>query len=80
MNAVVAGAVPKRMARLLAILCIAGFWLLPLSPMIAIGAVSMTKGASGWSRILAVTGAALCIAYTVVMALLIVRLALQIIL
>ncbi len=80
MNAVVAGAVPKRMARLLAILCIAGFWLLPLSPMIAIGAVSMTKGASGWSRTLAVTGATLCIAYTVLMAVLIARLTVQVIL
>ncbi len=46
--------------------------------MISIGAVSMTKGAAGWSRNLAVTGAALCITYTVVMALLIVSLALQI--
>ena len=73
----VAVAVPKRVAKLLAILSVACFWLLPFSPMIAIGAVSMTKGASGWSRNLAVTGATLCIAYTLIMALLIVRLALQ---
>jgi len=78
MNTVVAGGVPGRIAKLLALLSVACFWLLPFSPMIAIGAVSMTKGATGWSRNLAVTGAALCIAYTVVMALLIVRLALQV--
>ena len=78
MNAVVARAVPGRMANLLAILSVACFWLLPFSPMIAIGAVSMSKGASGWSRNLAVTGATLCIAYTVIMALLIVRVALQV--
>jgi hypothetical protein len=46
--------------------------------MIAIGAVSMTKGACGWPRNVAVTGAALCIAYTVVMAFFVVRLALQV--
>jgi len=78
MNTVVAKAVPGRMAKVLAVLSVACFWLLPLSPIVAIGAVSMTKGASGWSRNLAVTGAALCIAYTVVMALFIVRLYLQI--
>ncbi len=76
----IAGAVRRRMAKLLAILSVALFWLLPLSPMIAIGAVSMTKGASGWSRKLAVTGATLCIAYTVLMALLIARLTVQVIL
>ena len=65
---------PGRAAKLLAILSVAGFWLLPFSPMVAIGAVSMTKGASGWTRHLAVTGAALCIAYTVVMSLLVARL------
>ena len=75
----IAGAVRRRMAKLLAILSVALFWLLPLSPMIAIGAVSMTKGASGWSRKLAVTGATLCIAYTVLMALLIARLTVQVI-
>ncbi len=74
----IAGAVRRRMAKLLAILSVACFWLLPFSPMIAIGAVSMTKDASGWPRILSVTGATLCIAYTGIMCLLIVRLALQV--
>jgi ABC-type sulfate transport system permease subunit len=78
MNTAVAGGVPGRLARLLSLLSVACFWLLPLSPMIAIAAVSMTKGVSGWSRKLAVTGAALCIAYTVVMACLTIRVALQV--
>jgi hypothetical protein len=66
------------MAKLLAVLSVACFWLLPFSPMVAIGAVSMTKGASGWPHKLAVTGAVLCVAYTVVMAVLVVRIYLQI--
>jgi hypothetical protein len=78
MNTVVAGGVTSRMASLLSFLSVACFWLLPFSPMIAIGAVSMTQGASGWSRKLAVTGAGLCIAYTVAMALLIIGVALQV--
>jgi hypothetical protein len=78
MNTVVGGAMPGRIANLLATLSVACFWLLPLSPMIAIGAVWTTRGVSGRSRNLAVTGAALCIAYTAVMGLLIVRLALQV--
>jgi hypothetical protein len=68
MNTFVARAMPKRTAKLLAVLIVACFWLLPLSPMVAIGAVSMTKGASDWSRKLAVAGSVLCIAYTLVMA------------
>ena len=78
MTNVVARAIPGRMAKLLAVLSVACFWLLPLSPIVAIGAVSMTKGASHWSRKLAVTGAVLCIVYTVVMALAVVRLYLAI--
>ena len=78
MNTVVGGGVPGRMAKVLAVLSVACFWLLPLSPMIAIGAVSMTKGACGWPRNVAVTGAALCIAYTTVMAFFVVRLGLQV--
>ena len=50
MSTVVAKAVPGRIAKLLAILSVACFWLIPLSPVVAIGAVSMTEGASGWSR------------------------------
>ncbi len=68
MNTAVANAMHERMSKLLAILIVSGFWMLPFSPIVAIGAVSMTRGASGWPRNLAITGAALCIAYTVVMA------------
>jgi hypothetical protein len=67
-----------RMASLLAILSVACFWLLPLSPMISIGAVWTTEGTSGRCRSLALMGAALCIAYTAVMGLLVVRLAVQV--
>ena len=69
---------PGPTAKLLAILSVACFWLLPLSPLVAIGAVSMTEGASGWPRKLAVTGAVLCVGYAAVMALVFVRLALQV--
>jgi hypothetical protein len=76
MNTAAAGPIPGRVAKLLAVLSVACFWVLPLSPMVAIGAVSMTEGASGWPRNLAVAGAVLCVAYTVVMALVFVWLAL----
>jgi hypothetical protein len=78
MNAVGAETRLGRLARLLAILSLACFWLLPFSPIIAIKAVSMTNGASGWPRHLAVTGAFLCIAYTTIMALFVIGLYLQI--
>jgi ABC-type sulfate transport system permease subunit len=78
MNRVHANAKPRRLAKVLAVFSVACFWLLPFSPMVAIGAVSITRGKSGWSRKLAVAGAVLCIAYTVVMALVVVRLTLQI--
>jgi hypothetical protein len=78
MSTPVTEATPGRITKLLAILSLACFWVLPFSPLVAIGAVSMTKGASGWWRNLAVTGAVLCTAYTVVMALLVLGLYLQI--
>ncbi len=80
MNPVAAKVVPGWVAKLVAVLSVVCFWLLPFSPMIAIVAVSMNKGVSGWSQKLAVTGAILCIAYTAVMATLIARLYLQILL
>ena len=78
MNTVVGAAAPGRMAKLLAVLSFACFWLLPFSPIVAIGAVYLTTGACGWSRNLAVTGAVLCMVNTVVMAVVVVRLYLQI--
>jgi hypothetical protein len=74
---IVSRAVTSRSARLLAVLSVACFWLLPLSPFVAIGAVSMTAGASDWSRKAAVAGAALCSAYTIALALLIVAIYLR---
>lgn len=61
-------------AKALAFLCLAGFWALPFSPLVAIGAVKMTQGGSGWARRAAVSGAVLCSAYTLAMAILITRL------
>jgi ABC-type sulfate transport system permease subunit len=78
MSTSVTEAAPGRITKLLAILSLACFWVLPFSPLVAIGAVSMTKGTSGWSRNLAVTGAVLCTAYTIVMALITLGLYLQI--
>ena len=53
-----------RVAKLLAILSVAGFWVLPWSPLVAIAAVSMTRRAAGWARRVAVAGAVLTIAWT----------------
>lgn len=69
---------PGRLAKFLALASVAGFWLLPFSPRIAIGAVSMTRKTSGWSRRLALTGATLCIGYTMLMAVVVVGLFFQI--
>jgi hypothetical protein len=77
MNTTVDRAVPRPIAKLLAVLSVAFFWLLPFSPFVAIGAVSMTRAATGWSRHLAVTGAVLCIAYTILVALIVLHLALR---
>lgn len=53
-----------RVAKLLAILSLAGFWVLPCSPLVAIVAVSTTRRESGWVRRVAVAGAVLTIAWT----------------
>jgi len=59
---------PGWIAKLLAILSVACFWVVPCSPILAIAAVSTTKGASGWPRKLAVTGAVLCTLWTLMVA------------
>jgi len=66
---------PGRFAEALAVLAFAGFWALPFSPVLAIGAVSATRDAAGWPRNLAVAGAILCIGYTLALSLLLVVLA-----
>lgn len=75
MSAEFGGGRSGRVARAAAVASVVGFWVLPFSPLVAIGAVATTRGASDWSRRAALTGAALCIAYTAVMALLMARLA-----
>ena len=77
MNTADARTLPGPVVRLLAIFCVAGFWLLPFSPLAAIGAVSMTRGRSDWTRKFAVVGAVLCIAQTAIMSLLFVLACLQ---
>jgi hypothetical protein len=69
---------PRQVAKLLAALSIACFWLLPLSPFISMAAVSVTDRESDWSRKAAVAGAVLCALYTVGMAFLIVGVYLQV--
>lgn len=59
---------PGWIAKQLAILTVACFWVVPCSPILAIAAVSTTKGASGWPRKLAVTGAVLCTVCTLMVA------------
>jgi len=55
---------PGWIAKLLAVLSVACFWMVPCSPILSIAAVSITKGSLGWPRKLAVTGAVLCTIYT----------------
>ena len=71
-------AMVRRMAKLLAILSVALFWLLPFSPLVAIGAVSATSDDSRWVRRVAVAGAILCVVYTVTIALLVGRLMVEV--
>ncbi len=68
MNAAILDEKPGRLAKTLAILSLALFWLLPFSPMVAIGAVSKTRGTTSWARKIAVTGAILCSFYTALLA------------
>jgi hypothetical protein len=67
-----------RAAKVLAVLSVAGFWALPVSPVVAIGAVKLTEGTAGWARKAAVAGALLCVAYTTALAVLCARLYLSI--
>lgn len=59
---------PGWIAKLLAILSVACFWIVPCSPILAIAAVSTTKGSAGWPRKLAVAGAVLCTVWTLTIA------------
>lgn len=59
--------VPGRRGRWLSLLSVAGFWVLPLSPLLAIAALSSTRGAPGWPARTARAGAWLTAAWTAVM-------------
>lgn len=65
--------VPRRWGRWLSLLSVAGFWVLPLSPLLAIAALSSTRGAPGWPARTARAGAWLTVAWVTVMTTLFVR-------
>jgi Na+/H+-dicarboxylate symporter len=65
MNAVSTPTAPGRIAKLLSVLSVAFFYVLPWAPMVAIAAVAKTEGTSGWPRRLAVTGAVLTSVVTI---------------
>lgn len=50
--------------KILAVLCLAGFWVLPFSPLVAIAAVATTRHSAGWPRTVAKTGAMLSVLCT----------------
>jgi hypothetical protein len=55
---------PNVAQRVLPVLATVFFWLLPVSPFLAIVALSKTRSSTGWPRKLARTAAYLCIGYT----------------
>ncbi len=78
MNPAVAEVIPGRVAKLLAILSVAGFAVLPLSPFVSISAVKSTAGSTGWPRRVALLGAGLCVGYTGLLAVVVARMAWQV--
>jgi type IV secretory pathway TrbL component len=61
---------PGFVAKALAVCSAATFWLLPVSPLIAMLAVIQTKNLVGWPRTLSVAAAVLCSVYTIAVAIL----------
>lgn len=59
---------PGAGTKALAIVSVASFWALPLSPFLSMAALVRTKQSTGWPRRLAVTSAWLCTAYTLILA------------
>jgi hypothetical protein len=59
---------PGCVTKALAVFSAAAFWLLPVSPFIAMAAVVRTKHSQGWPRKLSVAAAVLCSVYTVAFA------------
>lgn len=68
MKAVSMTTVPVWMGKALAVLSVGFFWILPSSPFIAIAALMMTVQVPGWPRKLAIAGAVLSAAFTIVAA------------
>ena len=58
------------LAMLLSVVSLGVFWLMPVSPFLAMAAVSTTKNTTGWARTLAVLAAILCTAYGFILAML----------
>ena len=57
--------------RLLAVVSLATFWLVPFSPLVAIAAVTATRQSSGWPQTLARLGAILCTVWIALLAVLV---------
>ena len=64
MNTNASTIVTSPLGKLLAVLSVLTFWVIPFSPLLAIAAVSKTRGSTGWPRTLAVSGAVLCTFFT----------------
>ena len=54
------------LGKFLAVFCVATFWVMPLSPFVAIAAVATTRHSAGWPRTLAKTAAILIVLYTLI--------------
>ena len=61
---------PGLATKALAVCSVATFWLLPVSPFVAMLALVRTKNSVGWPRKFSVTAAVLCSVYTVAIAIL----------
>jgi hypothetical protein len=68
-------AMPGKVLAVISVLC---FWLLPVSPILSMAAVSATGNSGGWARGLARAGAWLCVTYTTALAIIFLNLCRQI--
>ncbi len=68
MNTISVAAPTGIVGKILAVFCMAIFWLLPLSPFVAIAALATTRHSVGWPRTLAKTGAVLTVLWGVMFA------------
>lgn len=63
-------------SKFLSVLCLAVFWLLPLSPLFALAAVAATRHSVGWPRLTAKAGAILTVLWTAMCAAVLLNIAL----